>query len=409
MTQTPDTTEAKRPKRLRPLAMIAGLVALLVIGFYVTSVATADPADNNAQTQNQADDAADDADTDETSEEEAGDEAESDEPEKAPIPVQVTTAERGEVAAYISATANLVAEHEVRVIAEWEGRLTSLAVDEGDRIRKGQVIAQLDAADRQIAIEKARVRLADADQKLARGEKLYKQELLAQEDYDKLNLEQRIAKQEMAEAEHNLEKTRIRAPFTGVVTGRTAQPGQHVRPGDELFVIADFEPLVARVYLPEKDVLALNPGRSVRLTLDADNSIQVTGKIQMISPVVDTATGTVKVTVEVSNPPREVRPGAFVRVDVVRERRADSVLIPKAAVVHELQRTYIFVADDDTAERRAIELGIEEGKMVEALSGIDAGDQIITAGQGGLRDGAKIAVHDDSADDTDETDRLATR
>ncbi len=117
-----------------------------------------------------------------------------------------------------------------------------------------------------------------------------------------------MADQELAEAQWRLEKTYIRSPFCGVITGRSVQPGQHIRPGDELFVVADFDPLVARIYMPEKDVLELSEGRMVRLALRADEKIRFDGKIRQISPVVDTATGTVKVTVEVVGAPKEVGP-----------------------------------------------------------------------------------------------------
>ena len=98
-------------------------------------------------------------------------------------------------------------------------------------------------------------------------------------------------------------------------------PGQHVRIGDELFRIADFDPLIAKLYLPEKDVITLTEGRSVRLTLAADSSVQFAGTIRQISPVVDTSTGTVKVTVEADDPPSMVRPGAFVSVAIVRQQK----------------------------------------------------------------------------------------
>ena len=186
------------------------------------------------------------------------------------------------------------------------------------------------------------------------------------------------------EAEWRLEKAQIRAPFTGQLTKRLAQPGQDVRVADELFTVAKFEPLVARIYLAEKDVLDLTEGRPVRIVLKADESIEAPGKIRRISPVVDPATGTVKVTVQALRVPPKVRPGAFVRVDVVRERRAGALVVPKESVVRELQKTYVFVADGGTASKRAIELGLEEGAVVQALSGVEEGERVIVAGQGAL-------------------------
>ncbi len=205
-------------------------------------------------------------------------------------------------------------------------------------------------------------------------------------------LDKEIADQELAEAEWRLEKTEVRAPWAGVVTERLAQPGQHVRPGDQLFTVADFAPLVARIYLPEKDVLSLEEGRAVELSLKADESIVFPGRIRQISPVVDTATGTVKVTVEATRVPPSVRPGAFVAVDVVREAHPAALVLPREAVVRELQKAFVFVAEDGTAAKRAVTLGLEEDGKVEITSGVGAGEAVIVAGQGGLKDGSAVEV-----------------
>lgn len=359
----------KRPA----LFILAGLVLVAALGAYLVYAA---PATTD-----------DDAATAEATTEEA-------KKEKAPIPVRTAAIEPGRVSSYISATANLVPENEVKVLAEWEGRVAKLRVEEGDAVAAGQVLAELAQSDSEIARQKAQVRATNAEMAYTRSERLKEQELISPEAFDKALLEREIAKQELAEAEWRLEKTYIRAPFSGLLTQRMVQPGQHVRMGDELFTVADFDPLVARIYLPETDVLALETGRDVRITLKADESIRFEGRIRQISPVVDTATGTVKVTVEATRRPQQVRPGAFVRVDVVRESRAEALLLPKEAVVRELQKAYVFVAKDGVAEKRAVELGLEEGATVEARTGVAVGEQVIVAGQGGLKDGAAIKLLD---------------
>jgi membrane fusion protein (multidrug efflux system) len=197
----------------------------------------------------------------------------------------------------------------------------------------------------------------------------------------------------LAEAQWAKDKTEIRSPFTGKVTGRMIQVGQHVQISDELFQVTDFDPLIARIYLPERDIIGLNEGREVRILLNADDEVRFTGRIRQISPIVDTATGTVKVTVEANDDsPSQVRPGSFVTINIVRETRADTLLVPREAVIRELQKAHVFVADGELAEKRAITLGLEEGEFVEALSGVEAGDQVIVAGQGGLKDGSPVNI-----------------
>jgi RND family efflux transporter MFP subunit len=130
----------------------------------------------------------------------------------------------------------------------------------------------------------------------------------------------------------------------------------------------------------------------VRITPAAENELSFTGRIRQIAPVVDTATGTVKVTVEAVQPPAGVRPGAFVSIDIVRERHAAALLLPRESVIRELRTAHVFVTENDLAVKKAVELGLEEGDNVEVLSGLEAGDKVVIAGQGGLDDGQKIKI-----------------
>jgi membrane fusion protein, multidrug efflux system len=315
-----------------------------------------------------------------------------DDKEKAPVPVSVAPIATGPVSAYITSTANLVAEDEVKVLAESEGRVAELLVEEGNRVGKGQVLAQLAKDDAEIALKKAEVRLENSRLNFDRAQQEVQDHLISQEQFDKTHLENQIAQQELAEAQWRLAKTTIRAPFGGRVTERFLKLGQHIRPGDPLFTVSDFDPLIAKIFLPEKDVFGLKEGREVRITLKANDQTRFHGRIRQISPVVDTATGTVKLTIEASAPPQEVRPGAFVTIDIVRETHPQAILLPREAVVRELQDAFVFVANAGVAEKRTVSLGLEEGARIEALSGVKAGEQVIIAGQGGLKQGSPIKV-----------------
>ncbi|MFQ5878366.1 MAG: efflux RND transporter periplasmic adaptor subunit [Acidobacteriota bacterium] len=323
---------------------------------------------------------------------EEGEEGERNGKEKTPIPVSVERVSVGRVSSYITSTANLVAEDEVQILAEAEGRVARLLVEEGDRVRRGQILASLVKDDQEIALKKAKVRAKNARLAYERAVRVVDEELMSREEFDRIAMEHEIARQELAEAEWRLEKTNIRAPFDGRVTRREVMLGKNIRMGDALFTVADFDPLIARIYLPEKDVLGLREGRDVRITLKADEAVRFQGRIRQISPVVDTATGTVKITIEAESPPRDVRPGAFVSIDIVRQTRPEAVLLPRQAVLRELREAYVFVANGGVAERRSVALGLEEGAWVEAVSGVDPGEQVIVAGQGGLKDGSSIKV-----------------
>jgi membrane fusion protein (multidrug efflux system) len=311
---------------------------------------------------------------------------------KEPATVAVAAVEVGAISSYVAATANLVAEAEVKVVAEAEGKVTRLLVEEGDAVRKGQALVEIDTADASLAVEKADIAVRNAQVTRERTETMAAERLISAQDLDKVRYEHAAAAQALAEARHRLRKTTVTAPFGGRITVRRVQPGQAVKVGDELFTLADFEPLVARIFLPEREVLDLRIGQPVRLALRAREETRFEGRIRRISPVVDTASGTVKVTVEAVQPPPSVRPGAFVTVEVVRETRARALIVPRTAVVRELHEAYVFVADGAVARKRLVEVGLEEGVRLQILSGVKEGEQVVTSGHGALKDEAPIAV-----------------
>lgn len=363
---SPDSSETPPRRRWPRIAISLGTVIALAVGIYFMQQAKA--ADASEDQKNKATEV------------------------KAPIPVETVQVVAGPVSSYLAATANLVSETEVKVLAEWEGRLARVLVEEGQAVAKGQVIAELAAGDGQINLEKSRVRLQNAEALYERTARLHREGLVSPQDLDRASMEQAISGQEVKEAEWRLAKTFIRAPFGGFVTARTIQPGQDIRIGQELFTVASFEPLVARIYLPERDVLALRVGQSARIVSKADEKIEFAGVIDQIAPIVDIATGTVKVSVKAGPRPEAVRPGAFVEVRIVQETRTAALLVPREAIVRELQKTYVFVAKDGVAEKRVIVLGLEEGGNVEASSGLTVGERVITAGQGSLKEGASIKL-----------------
>ena len=375
-------------KKARTRFRIISLIALLAIAtgtvLWVSAQTAEDKSESEAAEQNTTEA------VDQVAENESEPDAEED--EEVPVPVEVAEVTTGAIASYISATANLVAEDQVKVLAEAEGRVERLQVEEGDLVAKGQVLAVLVQDEAKIAKSKVDLKASNASAALERAKGTSEQGLISAESYDQLQMEYDVARQEVAEAEWRLAKTVIRAPFSGRVTERFITLGQHLRPGDELFTVADYDPLVARIYLPERDVFELEEGREVRITLAANAEFSFIGRIRQIAPVVDTATGTVKVTVEAVRPPAGVRPGAFVSIGIVREQHPTALLLPRESVIRELRAAHVFVTEDNAAVKKAVELGLEEGDMVEVLSGVAEGDKVVVAGQGGLDDGQRIKI-----------------
>jgi membrane fusion protein (multidrug efflux system) len=377
----------KAKNRFRIISLVA-LIAIVAGTVLWVSAQTTDDATESEATEQSSTEAVEGAENDA----DPNEESDTEEDEEIPVPVEVAEIMAGDIASYISATANLVAEDQVKVLSEAEGRVERLNVEEGDLVKKGQVLAVLVQDEARIAKSKVELKSSNTSAALLRAQDSFEQGLISSEAFDKLKMDHEIAMQEVAEAEWRLAKTVIRAPFTSRITERFITVGQHLRPGDELFTVADYDPLVARIYLPERDVYELEEGREVRITPAAGTELSFTGRIRQIAPVVDTATGTVKVTVEAVNAPAGVRPGAFVAIDIVRERHAGALLLPSESVIRELRTAHVFITKDNVAVKRPVTLGIEEGELVEVLTGVAEGDAVVTAGQGGLDDGQRIKI-----------------
>ncbi|MCH7665141.1 MAG: efflux RND transporter periplasmic adaptor subunit [Acidobacteria bacterium] len=376
---TSEIGELQKNKGKRRIAWIGSVVVLLVVsGVVVINLSAAKANGADAASGEAAE-----------TEGENGDQKQG----KAPVPVEIVAVDEGDISSYITTSANLVAENEVRLLSEVEGRVARLLVDEGDFVRKGQHLAGLVRDDEEITLRKAELKETNARLAYERGEDLSEKELISREEFDKFKMDFEIAQQEKAEAEWQLQKTMIKAPFAGQISERMIQVGQNLRRSDELFQLTDVDPLVSRIFLPERDVIGLEEGREARITLNADTETRFTGRIRQVSPVVDTATGTIKVTIEAIDPPANVRSGSFVTIDIIRETRSEVVLVPREAVLRELQSVHVFVfAEDGKAEKRQIELGLEEGSWVEAVAGLRVGDKVIVAGQGGLKEGTAVKL-----------------
>jgi RND family efflux transporter MFP subunit len=336
------------------------------------------------------------ADSDDTASDGSAEES-SEEAKPKPKPVAVETVALGEIADRIQATANLVPEREVTVLAETAGRVDRILVEEGDSVSSGEMLAQLERREAEIALRGAKVRAKAAKRDLDRAEKMLAEGLMSPEEYDAKALEHETAQQSLEEAEWALEQTTIRAPFAGTVTARMVEPGQHVRAAEALFDVADFQPLIAEIHVPEEDAAFLELGQPVTLTPRALPDQSFAGRIQRLSPMVDTETGTVTVRIEAAEVPKRARPGAFVTVSTERERHSNVPVIPKRAVVREIGAAFAFVAKDGKAQRREIRLGLETDGKYEVLDGIEAGEQIVVTGHGNLRSGSDIEVVEERA------------
>jgi RND family efflux transporter MFP subunit len=305
-------------------------------------------------------------------------------------PVEVAEVRRGDITTYLETTATLEARNAATLVASRAGQVRTLTAEEGRSVRQGAVLAQLDDTEARLAVERAEVSLKGVEREAERGRQLRQQGFMSEKDIDDVELRLRTAKVTLDEARYNLSQTRLVAPFSGRVTARMINLGETVTAGRECFRLEDFDPLLARLYFPERELSRLQVGQPARLTLDALPGKEFEARVALVNPVVDRANGTVKVTLEVRDPTRVLRPGNFAKVQLRTGRFADAVVLPRRAMLSEDGENYVFVARGDSVLKRVITVGAIAGDTAQILAGVVAGDSVVTVGQGGLKQGARI-------------------
>jgi len=313
--------------------------------------------------------------------------------------------------AVLRATGEVRARHEAVLSAEASGRIQRFAVDVGSRVRKGEVLMELDASGARIQVEQARAAKAAAEAAhrsvsadLKRTEALVRGGAAADATLEKLQIaeEQAAANAQqaaaaLAAAEDQLAKNTVRAPFDGVVTARMKSAGEYVAtmPPTPVLSMVDLSTLEVRVSVPETVVELLAPGDDLAAAVNPSGK-PFRARVRTIGAVVDASARTVDVRADLMGPLfRELRPGAIVEVRLGAPAAGPSQLfLPAEAVQHTDGKTWVWTVSSDTARRRAVEVQQLTPGTVRVLSGIGASDRVVADGGAGLADGARVHVQE---------------
>jgi RND family efflux transporter MFP subunit len=308
------------------------------------------------------------------------------------IPVEVTAVVKGSVSAYFNSTASLEAENEAKVVAKVGGVVEQLLVEEGDKVKKDQVLAKLDDDKLALDLAEAEARLKQLESEFKRNKELHKKNIISTEIYERVKSDFEMQKAKAAQVRLTKNYTSIRAPIGGVIAERLIKVGNMVPQNEPCFHITDFDPLLAVLHAPEKELSKLLESQKAILEVDALPNETFTGKILRISPVVDPQTGTFKVTVAVTDPGGKLKPGMFSRVRIVHDVHSDTLLLPKDAVLTEGNESVVFLVKDNIVQRKTVEIGYVNTTHLEIKAGLALGDTVVQTGIGGLKDGSKVEI-----------------
>jgi RND family efflux transporter MFP subunit len=313
--------------------------------------------------------------------------------EKLSIPVEAATVSSGDVAAFYTGTATLEADEQAVVVSQITGVVLAINAEEGDFVEAGQVLASVETDRYSLEVKRADATLQRLETDYQRKKELFEKKLVSAEDFERVSAEFAAQKAAHDLAQLDLEYTSIRAPISGYISERLVRVGNLVELHQPVYRVTSYDPLLAILHVPERELRVLRKGLLVSMSLDAWPEEVFTGEVIRISPVVDPGTGTFRVTAEIKDRRQMLKPGLFGRVEILYDLHEDVPVIPRSAVITEDERSHVFVINDEgSASRRSIQLGYEREGLIEVLQGLANGETVVTAGKGSLSEGTRVEV-----------------
>ncbi|MBI4264632.1 MAG: efflux RND transporter periplasmic adaptor subunit [Acidobacteria bacterium] len=338
-----------------------------------------------------------------------------------PMTVEVALVSRGTVAQQLTGVGNLVGDATVAVVPRAAGRLQEIYVRLGDRITKGQRIAKIEDLELQeqvkqseaaLEVSRATIRQREADLNLAqtnveRSRNLFARQLLPKQTLDdsEARYQAAVAQLDLARAQNtqstarleelriNLANTNIMSPVNGFVARRAVDPGAFVGQNAPVVDVVDIGRVRLVVNVIEKDLKQIQAGDETRVEVDAYPGEVFTGRIARVAPVLDPATRTAPIEIEIPNPAFRLKPGMYARISITTDQRKETLVVPANAVVDLGGRRGVLLANaDSTVTFRSVRVGIEERTQIEILDGVNEGERIVTVGAAALQDGARVIV-----------------
>ncbi|NQD35690.1 efflux RND transporter periplasmic adaptor subunit [Permianibacter sp. IMCC34836] len=314
-------------------------------------------------------------------------------PPMPPMPVEGVTVQPQPLQQTVEAVGSLVANETVVIRPEVAGRISRFGFTEGQPVKAGAVLVQLDDSVQAAQLQRAKATLDLAQADYQRRVDLLQKQLISQTEFDQTASQLKVAQADVALADAQLGKMRVRAPFDAVIGVRSVSPGAMVQAGQDLVTLVDVHPIKIDFRIPERYLASVQPQQDMQLTLDALPGRRFTGKVFAIDPQVDEKGRSLVLRAQVPNPKAELKPGLFARVLLVLASKPAALLVPEQALVPNADgsRT-LFKVVDGKVTVTPVTVGVRRNGEVEITEGLAAGDVVITAGHMKIQPGAAVTV-----------------
>lgn len=289
-------------------------------------------------------------------------------------------------------TGSIIANESLELKSEASGKITNINFKEGTRVRQGDLLVQINDEEIRAMIEKQRYMQKLNKDGEFRQRQLLKKDAISQEEYDNaLNrLNTTISDIKLLEAQ--LQKTRVFAPFDGIIGLRYVSKGAYISPSTVIATLYNNSPAKIEFAVPSRYSSLISAGKKIRFTIENDTSRVFVGEVYAMEPHINEETRTLKLRALADNSKGILLPGQFVKVDLILDSKANALLIPTQAVIPGQRGQTVFVTNKGKAKEVAVQTGIRTNLKIEVLSGLQAGDTVITTGILQLRNDLPIQV-----------------
>jgi membrane fusion protein (multidrug efflux system) len=317
------------------------------------------------------------------------------------MPVDVDTARRQPVVDAVRATGRIEAVQAIELRPDEQGRVTELLFQEGQFVNRGTPLVRIDDAMLRASAERLKAERDLAKQQLDRVRRLREQNAASAADLERAEAGARSAEAALAMLELQIERTTVRAPFSGIVGQRFVSTGDYVTTASRLLTLQTVDPQRAVIEVPERHAASLRNGQTVEFTVAAQPNRVFRAQVDFIDPVVQNENRTITVKGRAPNTNRLLRPGMFIEARLATATRPNAIVVPEDAVQPLRAANVVWAVTDGKASRRVVQLGVRSQGVVEIVSGVQAGEQVVVGGLERMAEGMAVAPRPRGPTNTD--------
>ncbi len=280
----------------------------------------------------------------------------------------------------------------LNLLSKLNGTIEEVLVSEGDHVKQGDIIARIEDADYRIALEMAESSYTLAQSEYKRDLSMFDKGIVSSAELESRKSRLQTTKSDVEQRTLQLSRCKILSPMDGIITKLSAKTGLLLNVADPVAEIVQIDKLKAVIGIPETDVARVSELETIDLTIKALDNLQIEGVKHFLSPTPDSSARLYNLELKLENPTGKILPGMFVRAAIIKQQITDAMVVPLYSVISRNEHHFVYIAEDDVAVKKAVQLGYLEGWKVHIKEGLNPGDLVLVEGQRGVEDAQRINI-----------------